>query len=299
MNARKFLSISKLALVLILGYIVATLLLASRNSTEVFAPASAVGTENGSAVEVLHSAQDSADDWSVIVSRSIFGAAGKPLNQMQSEPGRADGGFLPSASQELGLELVGTVCGSPPFSRAIIRNTKTKAVDLYRPGQAVAGAYIQSIEDNVVILIHEGRRKMLSLKTAEAALPATAARDTKDAPGGVKPAAYLPPTRISEQPAAVSTSRIGYIEEILSRAVIEPYTVNGKVEGLKITGLEDVPVAEGLGLKNGDVIRIVNGQQLTSIQKAFQVFQKAKSQPAINLELSRGDETKELTFDLQ
>jgi general secretion pathway protein C len=247
---------------------------------------------------MLHSAQGSAEDWSVIVSRSIFGAAGKPSNRMQSEPGRTDTGFLLSAGQELGLELVGTVCGSPPFSRAIVRDTKTKIVDLYRPGQTVAGAYIQSIEDNVVILIHEGRRKMLSLKTAEAAPAATAARDIKDAPG-VKPAAYLAPTRISEQPAAVSTSRIGYIEEILSKAVIEPYTVNGKVEGLKITGLEDVPVAEALGLKNGDIIRIVNGQQLTSIQKAFQVFQKAKSQPAINLELSRGDETKELTFDLQ
>src|SRR4030042_1489963 len=102
-------------------------------------------------------ALDSADDWSVIVSRSIFGAAGKPLNQMQSEPGRTDGGFLLSAGQELGLELVGTVCGSPPFSRAIIRNTKTKAVDLYRPGQAVAGVYIESIEGKVVILLHKGR----------------------------------------------------------------------------------------------------------------------------------------------
>ncbi len=299
MNARKLLSISKLALVLILCYIVAASLLVRRSSTEVFAPASAVGTENGSAVEMLHSAQDSADDWSVIVSRSIFGAAGKPSNQMQSEPGHADAGSLPSAGQELGLELLGTVCGSPPFSRAIIRNTKTKAVDLYRPGQAVAGAYIQSIEDNVVILIHEGRRKMLSLKTAEAGAPANVAKSVNDAAGGIKPAAYLPPTRISEQPAAVSTSRIGCIEEILSKATIEPYTVNGKVDGLKITGLEDVPVAEALGLKNGDVIRIVNGQQLTSIQKAFQVFQKAKSQPAINLELSRGNEAKNVTFDLQ
>jgi len=299
LNACKLLFISKLALVLILCYIVASSLLVWRSSTEVFAPASAVGTENGSAAEMPYPAQDSAEDWSVIVSRSIFGAAGKPSSRMQSEPGRTDGGFLPSAGQELGLELVGTVCGSPPFSRAIIRNTKTKAVDLYRPGQAVAGAYIQSIEDNVVILIHEGRRKMLSLKTAEAAPPATAARDTKDAPGGVKPAPYLAPARISEQPAAVKPSRIGYIEDILSKAVIEPYSVNGKVEGLKITGLEDVPVAEALGLKNGDVIRIVNGQQLTSLQKAFQVFQKARSQPAMNLELSRGDETKELTFDLQ
>ena len=52
-------------------------------------------------------------------------------------------------------------------------------------------------------------------------------------------------------------------------------------------------------LEDGDVVRQVNGQRLSSLQKAFQVFQKAKSQPAIRLELLRGNDTKELRFDLR
>lgn len=84
----------------------------------------------------------------------------------------------------------------------------------------------------------------------------------------------------------------------LNRATIQPYKVNGQVEGLKITGIENAPDAEALGLKNGDIIRQVNGQRLTSLQKAFQVMQKARYQRSIDIELLRQGRSKKLCFDL-
>lgn len=291
MRTRKVLLISKLALVLLLVYTGGSTLLVRRNCTEFFEPASAGGSQSDGPAEVDASGRNLSDDFSVIVERGIFGTAGQ-----SSAHGDADG--LPSVARELGIELVGTVCGSPAVSRAIIKNTKTKTLRLYRPGQTVAGATIQSVEFNAVILLHNGRRKALNLEAAETGPSADSSRPAQGKVNPVKAAPYLPTNRVRRQSAAVAASKIGYIQEILSKAAIEPYSINGIVEGFRITGLEKVPAAKSLGLENGDIIRRVNGQQLSSLQKAFQVFQKAKSQPSISMELSRGGVTKEFTFDL-
>lgn len=291
MNTRKLLFISKLAIILLLVYTGGSTLLVHRDSTELFPPASAGGSERGGPTQLDSSGRNLPEDFSVIVERGIFGTAGQ-------SSAHGDAGRLPSVANELGIELVGTVCGSPAVSRAIIKDTKTKTLGLYRPGQTVAGATIQSVELNAIILLHDGHRKALSLKAAETGRSADSSGPAQDKVKAVSVAPYLPANRVGGGPPDARPSRIGYVEEILSKAAIEPYGVNGIVEGLRITGLEKVPAAELLGLENGDIVRRVNGQQLTSLQKAFQVFQKAKSQPSISMELSRGGETKELTFDL-
>ena len=90
-----------------------------------------------------------------------------------------------------------------------------------------------------------------------------------------------------------------HVETLLRKAVIEPYETDGQMEGLRITGLEKVPIAGNLGLKNGDIIRSVNGQQLTSKKKALQVFMKARTKPTMSVELLREGKTKELSFVLR
>jgi len=147
----------------------------------------------------------------------------------------------------------------------------------------VPGACVKTIADQVVILLHQGQEKMLSLRTAAASSkPASATGPGKAGNPAVK------------SPAPAATTSGG----ARSRATIQPYKVNGQVEGLKITGIENAPDAEALGLKNGDIIRQVNGQRLTSLQKAFQVMQKARYQRSIDIELLRQGRSKKLCFDL-
>lgn len=291
MDTRKLLFISKLAIVLVLLYTGGSTLMVHRDSAEVFSPASAGGGEREGAFQADASAGDGAEDLSAIVERSIFGAAGQASGQGGSD--------YSSAATELGIELVGTVAGTPAVSRAIIKNTETKTLGLYSIGQAVAGATIEGIRLNTVDLLHNGEIKTLTLKAAQAYRRVGSSKSSEGKTQAARKAStYLPASRVSPKSDAVGQSKVGYIEEILSKAIIEPYAVNGKVEGLKVTGLDKVPAAMLLGLKDGDIVRHVNGQQLTSLQKAFQVFQKAKSQPAISLEFSRDGEIKELTFDL-
>jgi general secretion pathway protein C len=91
---------------------------------------------------------------------------------------------------------------------------------------------------------------------------------------------------------------LGYVEDIFRNATIEPHVVDGQTQGLKITGLENTPLAGMFGLRDGDVVQAVNGQRLTSKQKAFQVLQKARNQSRIHIQLLRKDQAKDLSFDL-
>jgi len=186
-----------------------------------------------------------------------------------------------SAEQELGLRLVGTIAGGPITSRAVILDTATNTTRPYKIGDVVASATVESIRSDVVVLRHKGREKVLS---RHADTTATQTRTRRDPSG--------------EGTARPASAKLGYVEDIFRKATIEPHIKNGQTQGLKITGLENTPLAGMFGLRNGDVVRTVNGQNLTSKQKAFQVLQKARTQPQIRIELLRKDQVKKLAFDL-
>jgi type II secretory pathway component PulC len=106
-------------------------------------------------------------------------------------------------------------------------------------------------------------------------------------------------TDVAEPPAEPVLKRIRTkvknIETVLRKAVIKPYhNINGQIEGLQISGLEKVRVAKDLFLKSGDVVRVVNGQFLSSKKVASKVFRKARKLPIMEVELLRNGKT--MTF---
>jgi type II secretion system protein C len=234
-------------------------------------------------------------DLSAILESNLFAGATLPAHpQMETPaPNPVDAGT--SAEQELGLRLIGAIAGEPAASRAVIQNTTTGVACPYRIGAVVASATIESIESDRVVLRHGGKRKTLRLQSG-AAVPdkghpgedrtqGTPNAGKRDSPEQRNPPQDLP--------------GMSYVEEVFHKAKIEPYVQNGRTQGLKITGLDDTPLIGMFGLKNGDVIQTVNGQDLTNKQKAFQVLQKARTQSKLEIQLLRDGKTKELSFDLQ
>lgn len=306
MYKHKALFVIKLALVLILGYVVIITVLMPQLTGEILVPSSAVGTEHITAVVRKDSIGEPAsfpdtlvDDYSVIVEQDIFGSSLRTNKSLQGNNGI---GPVLSAEEELGIALLGTVAGSPEISRAIIKDLKTNELSLYKIGDTVATAHIESIEKDMVVLLHQGQRKILDLGTRESAARHTVDKrhDADNAQGALsRNAAQAAETNPPAKSHTTAGAKLSDIEIMLTKAVIEPYTIDGQVEGLKITGLENISGAEDLGLKNGDIIRTVNGHRLTSKQKAYQIFKKARSQEAMNIELLRDNETKTLSFSLR
>jgi len=308
MYKHKALLVIKLALVLILGYVVIRTVLMPEHTGEIFEPSSAVGTDHITAVGPTSSLETPVEDYSAIVEQDIFGSSSRTKKSLQGDNGV---GPALSAEKELGIVLLGTVAGSPEISRAIIKDIKTNKLSLYKTGDTVATpswkgsstAHIESIEKDVVVLLHQGQRKILDLGTRESAAryPVDKQHDADNAQAAlsnnvVQAVETNPPSQFHTSAGAKLRDDI---EIMLTKAVIEPYTIDGQVEGLKITGLENIRGAEELGLKNGDIIRTVNGHRLNSKQKAYQIFKKARSQAAANIELLRDNETKMLSFSLR
>ena len=295
MYKHKVLFVIKLALVLILGYVVIRTVLMPQRTGEIFVPSSAAGTENITAVEPASLPDTPAEDYSAIVEQDIFGSPAWSLRTNKSLQGDNGAGLAWSAGEELSIALLGTVAGSPEISRAIIKDLETNVLGLYKIGDTVATAHIESIEKDVVVLLHQGQRKILNLGTRESKRHNTDSAQAALSKNTTQAVEINPPAK-SHTAAGV---KLGDIETMLTKAVIEPYAVDGQIEGLKITSLEDIKGAKDIGLRNDDIIRTVNRHRLTSKQKAYQVFKKARSQAAMNIELLRDNETKMLSFSLR
>lgn len=233
----------------------------------------------------------SSQDYTEIVERNPFDQSGQTAGSGQwTSTARYS-----SVSEELGLALSGTISGNPEVARAIIKDLKTGVPDLYKIDETVAGARVESIEEDTVVLVSHGQRTVLKLNMVNFDINNSTQFSSVQTSDKIRKVAK---DSVANKANPNDQTKTGRVEALLNNAVIEPYFADGQAEGLQITGLENISIAKDIGLRNKDVIRSVNGHILTNKQKAYQVLKKAASQPAINIELLRENKTKKLSFPM-
>lgn len=284
----KLLWFARAFLVVVLAYAGVKAISTRLHPGEAFDPSAVCGDERTHDGQAALPEDQSRSDYLEIVRRNLFtGTDG--IAYPQANASRSAFDSMASAG-ELGLKLMGAIAGGPAASRAIIQNTSDKTIGTYRIGDVVASATVDAIQRDAVILRHQGRHLVLRLHTG-------AGNDDRGASGREQQRAIAQTAPVTGGPTPLST-QAGYVEEVFHNVTIEPYRKNNRTQGLRISGLEKVPLAEMFGLKNGDVIRTINGQQLTSKQKAFQVLMKAKTQSRVDIQLLRDGKSKDLSFEI-
>ena len=296
MNAHKALFSCKLALVIVLLFVVVKVVLPLGNVDNSLAPASAHGKGRAQAIETTRLPDLSLEDYTQIAKRNPFGTSSQATGSGEWSLTADSFHYDRSVSEELGLALFGTVSGSPLVARAIIKDLKTGVFDSYKIGQVVGNARIEAIEPDAAILLHDGEAKILSITAWQSDSSDNNHMSSSQTNNEISKTLETDSPRGKTD--ANTKTKIEKVKEVLTKAVIKPHIVNGQIEGLRISGLEDLKTAKSFGLKNGDVIRTVNGHLLTSKQKAYQIFKKARSQETVTFELLRGDKPKKLSFAL-
>jgi general secretion pathway protein C len=292
MDEKRFIEVIwgvKAALVAVLLYVGFQAVTSRLHLGSVLLPEAASGTEQTPDEPSAASQARTPSDYAATLQRNLF--AGPDLASSRTSSNRSKMlNSLPSA-EELGLKLVGTIAGPPAASLAIIRNTRSNTDGLYRIGGFVASATVESIDPDAVILRCQGRQLILRRLAGTGGDDKSDTGKREETPGPMGAA----PTQGAVPPLSTQAR---YVEEVFHQVTIEPYVKNKQVQGMKISGLEKVPLAEMFGLRNGDIIQTINGQQLTSKQKAFQVLMKAKTQSRVDIQLVRDGKSKDLSFQI-
>ncbi len=281
----------KAVLIAALLYIAVDAILTPAQLGSGLTPQAVTGNERPQSETAADAVPQTPLDESVILDKNVFGLSQPPMASEAPRSPEPREIILPSA-EELGLVLRGVVAAGPVRSRAIIEDTQANTTLPYKIGERVASATIESIEPERVVLRHQGQKAVLHIRSgASQGSPGATAR-----PQRLETMTPEPVT--SDAQAASPSAQLGYVENLFRKATIKPHVKGGRTEGLEISGLEETPLTKLFGLRNGDIVQTVNGQDLTSKQKAFEVLKKARSQSKIDLRLLRDGKTKDLSFDL-
>jgi len=233
-----------------------------------------------------------------------------------------------AAPATLNLRLVGTIVAGNRSAAFLDMGGETR---LIRIGETVQpGVSLRGVEVDAIVLDNGGRKERVALaKFGEAAAPAgmpplpnlpmmsmpgvappgapispmpmapeSIGMPTSPFAGGAIPSVGAPFARPGNMavPRNTVASETADMGKLLSQARVLPHFDAGKPDGFMIGEIVPASIYERIGLRNGDVIRKVNGQPVTTPQQAAAMYQALKSAPTISLELVRGGQVQQLNY---
>ncbi|HWO21359.1 MAG TPA: type II secretion system protein GspC [Kofleriaceae bacterium] len=219
----------------------------------------------------------------------------------------------PSAIAITGLPLVllATNVGSTPEeSYATIVNTESQKQGAFTVDDPMPGASgkITSIHYKFVDFENNGRMERLVLQgavvpttpVAAAEQPATGDGENKDElqasiDSGIK--------KLDETTYEIEKSLVDKVllnpMAIVKGARVVPAMKNGKPEGFKMYAIRPTSAFAKLGLSNGDTLTSINGFELTSADKALEVYTKLREATSLELEVTRRGKPVTLKYSIR
>src|SRR5262245_17993201 len=74
---------------------------------------------------------------------------------------------------------------------------------------------------------------------------------------------------------------------------------DGEYDGYRLSAIRRNTLADQLGIKNGDIIKSVNGQPLNSVQSAMTAYNTMRSESSFCFEISRRGSPQQLCYEVR
>ncbi|MFW2390277.1 MAG: type II secretion system protein GspC [Polyangiales bacterium] len=210
------------------------------------------------------------------------------------------------------LRLVGSVMNpdAPDWSFAAISGTSDRKTLLYRKGSEVDGSRLLAVHSSHVLMsASTGACQLVMFDEEETAAaprapigkPAAAPKTAKD-----PRSAGLSDEELTDGIEKVSDTKFniqrGLVDKVLANqgslmksARVIPHEENGRVVGVKLYGIRRNSLLGRLGVRNGDMLRTINGFDMTSPDTALEAYSRLRSADKLTLAIKR--QSKEMTID--
>jgi len=220
-----------------------------------------------------------------IVNRSIFDStqAGKKSTVI-SDPVEGD-----SVESSLQLTLLATIIAQPAkYSVALIQD-ETSGANTYGVGYDLIGqATITKIEKNRVYFQRNNSEQLeyieIGGETSSKEPGTTKKTDGKAEDGDIQ--------KVGNNKYVVDQSVLDEIlanpEKLYTQVRVTPHKdADGNIDGYRMTGIRRKSLFYKLGIKNGDIVHSVNGQQLNSLSSAMDAYNSLGNSRDFNFDVTR------------
>jgi len=211
----------------------------------------------------------------IISSRNIFG----PLTAREKQEAPK------VAKPPLSLALIGTFLSQGGLY-AIIEDTKKTEQDVFSSGDSVFGeaSVVEVLSEKVTLKRDDG--EIITLILDDSASSSSA--------GSSAPSVESMVVNKAELDEALSNLPL-----LLTQARAVPYFKDGKSVGLRLFAIKSGSMFETIGLKNGDILKSINGTSLADITQAVKLFEELRNERSISVQVERNREDKEFQYQIR
>ncbi|MCB9599391.1 MAG: general secretion pathway protein GspC [Sandaracinus sp.] len=215
------------------------------------------------------------------------------------------------------IRLVAAVVNpvAPDWSFAAIVGAAGKAM-LYRRGQSVDGREVYHIESSRVLMRPATGGCQITMFGEEPAVgrpraaPQVAAAEEAPAPnagtseGGISATDMESGiTRVSDTNFTIDRSLVDRVlenqAELMRTARVIPHEENGRTVGVKLYGIRRNSLLGRLGVQNGDMLRTINGYDMSSPDSALEAYARLRTADHLTLSVVRRGQPTTIDYNIR
>jgi len=244
-------------------------------------------------------------DVTAILQRNVFCSECPPIvpqPELEDEPTSND-----PVPTSLPIQLVATmVSDDPNWSFAAIRNTaeeRTSLLGIAAPLRGAPGVIVTSIETKRVFLENSGRPEYVDLEGAGGEPPpprSTRPASSKDALAkDIEAGVRKTGDDKYEVDRELISKFLGAPQTLARSARIVPSVKDGQPNGFRLYAIRPGSPYAKIGLQNGDTVHAINGQEITTPDKALEVYTKVRNASHITVNLTRRGKPMTLDYTIR
>ena len=234
--------------------------------------------------------------YALIPKRDIFNSAPPPVAAAPVEE-------KPVVTQ-LKLKLWGTAVNLTGGSYSIIEDLGARKQGVYGINSGVpGGATVKSIEWDRVVLVHNGKDEILEIEKPTMGGPGKSvpAQAPPVSPGGASDGSGIQQTAENEftVPKTEVDSALENMSQLFTQIRAVPHFEGGESVGFRLLAIRRGSLFDKIGLKNGDILRSINGNPMNDPSKAMNLLQELRDTTNLRVEATRNQQPVTLTYNIQ
>jgi type II secretion system protein C len=237
------------------------------------------------------------NDYDPILKRSLFNSAGVNL---EASFVKKDTGAGPSITAE-DLQLMGVIAGGDPDDSYAIINTKHDGkTDTYRVGTKIGGeTEITAIRSREVDILRAGVKSTISLPEVETAAIKKGDRWGKGTGERIAEGVRKNPDGSMVVDKEFIDNAFKDMGKMMTGARLMPNFDNGKINGFKISHIQNASLYKTIGLQDGDTLLRVNSKELNNPLDGLRAIDELRNAKNISIDIIRNSARQTLSYSVR